>query len=206
MNKEESPERSALLKTMRLLALLALNRMKLKEQVSVMSRAGFDRNEIAGLLGTTPNSVSVRLNELKKEAISRVPVSCCRRCRCSPKAAKPAGVFGISRCLSRIRVWARRTWATCCRFAMSIPTRSRSRLVRRSSFSSRKRLIRIAFDRMISMGLLPLLGLRLTGVTGTPASTEERPLFLAAIFRRRGLDFGSLSSYVFSMRDILRWF
>lgn len=68
MKREESPEGSNLLKTMRLLALLAIDRMKLKEQVSVMSRAGFDRNEIADLLDTTPNSVSVRLNELKREA------------------------------------------------------------------------------------------------------------------------------------------
>lgn len=68
MKREESPEGINLLKTMRLLALLAIDRMKLKQQVSVMSRAGFDRNEIADLLDTTPNSVSVRLNELKREA------------------------------------------------------------------------------------------------------------------------------------------
>ncbi len=32
-----------------------------------MSRGGFDRNEIAELLGVTPNSVRVGLNELKRQ-------------------------------------------------------------------------------------------------------------------------------------------
>jgi len=68
MNTQNKRGRDDLDKTLKLLALVAVRDMTLKEQVSLLSRAGYDRNEIAELLGTSPNSVSVRLNELKKEA------------------------------------------------------------------------------------------------------------------------------------------
>ena len=62
----------------------------------------------------------------------------------------------------------------------------RSRFVRRVSFSSRKRLIRIAFDRMIGMGLLLRLGVWLLWGARDPSSTEEKPLLEAATFAERG--------------------
>ncbi len=68
MKSKKAHNESDLDKTLKLLALVAVKGMKLKEQVAFMSRAGFDRNQMAQLLGTTPNSISVRLNELKKEA------------------------------------------------------------------------------------------------------------------------------------------
>jgi hypothetical protein len=72
--KRNSQEvRSRLDKTLTLLVLVALRGMRLKEQVSLMSAAGFDRNEMARILGTTPNSVSVRLNELKREVCRQRP-------------------------------------------------------------------------------------------------------------------------------------
>ncbi len=38
-----------------------------KDQISILSFAGFQPKEIAELLGTTSNTVSVMLNKLKKE-------------------------------------------------------------------------------------------------------------------------------------------
>lgn len=38
----------------------------LKEQIRILSFAGFQPREIAEILGTTPNSVSVMLSKLKK--------------------------------------------------------------------------------------------------------------------------------------------
>lgn len=68
MTNKKKHEETELDKTLKLLALVAVRGMKLKEQVSFMSRAGFERNQMARLLGTTPNSISVRLSELKKES------------------------------------------------------------------------------------------------------------------------------------------
>jgi CRP-like cAMP-binding protein len=39
---------------------------KLKDQVHFLNRLGFDRNEVAAILGSTPGSVSVRMSERKK--------------------------------------------------------------------------------------------------------------------------------------------
>jgi len=63
MNRTES----SMERTLRLLAIAALDGKTFKKGVDLMSRAGFARNEIAAILGSTPNSVSVRLNELKGE-------------------------------------------------------------------------------------------------------------------------------------------
>lgn len=50
-----------------LLALLLIKDMKVQsEQIAVLSRAGFPSSEIAGLLGTTTNTVSVALYQLKR--------------------------------------------------------------------------------------------------------------------------------------------
>ncbi len=52
----------------RLLAILAVSDKKQRDQISVLSRAGLDRHEIAEILGTTPGTVSVELSNLKKSS------------------------------------------------------------------------------------------------------------------------------------------
>ena len=59
--------RSELEKTMRLLALTALEGKKQKDQIALLSRAGFGQKEIAEILGSTPKAISVRLAELRRE-------------------------------------------------------------------------------------------------------------------------------------------
>lgn len=50
-----------------LLALLLVKDMRGQaEQIAVLSRAGFKASEIAALLGTTPNAVSVAVYQQKK--------------------------------------------------------------------------------------------------------------------------------------------
>jgi hypothetical protein len=53
-------------KTLRLLALLALDGRKQKEQIRLLDRAGFVQSEIAQIVGSTPKAVSVRLAELRR--------------------------------------------------------------------------------------------------------------------------------------------
>jgi len=53
-------------KTLRLLALLALDGRKQKEQIWLLDRAGFVQSEIAQIVGSTPKAVSVRLAELRR--------------------------------------------------------------------------------------------------------------------------------------------
>ena len=55
-----------LAKAIRLLALLAVSDKKQREQISILSRAGLGRHEIAEILNTTPGTVSVELTALKK--------------------------------------------------------------------------------------------------------------------------------------------
>src|SRR5512143_3787060 len=64
--------------------------------------------------------------------------------------------------------------------------------------------MRIAFGRMIHMGLLLRLGLWSMAIAHDPGSTEEKPLFLAASFGERGSHSGSLSCEGCFTRDILR--
>lgn len=54
-------------KLVNLLALLLVQERKQPEQISLLNRAGFGRSEIAALLGTTPNTVSVQLSVQKRE-------------------------------------------------------------------------------------------------------------------------------------------
>ena len=61
-------ETSALEKTLRLLAILGLDGKTQKEQVRLLDKAQFGQSEIASLLGTTPNAISVRLAEVRKIA------------------------------------------------------------------------------------------------------------------------------------------
>jgi DNA-directed RNA polymerase specialized sigma24 family protein len=57
---------SQLEKTLRLLALVALEGKKQKEQIWLLDRAGFGQSEIADMLGSTPKAISVRLAELRR--------------------------------------------------------------------------------------------------------------------------------------------
>ncbi len=54
-------------KTLKLLALVALEGRKQKDQVALLDKAGFGQTEIAEVVGSTPKAVSVRLAEIRKE-------------------------------------------------------------------------------------------------------------------------------------------
>lgn len=55
-------------KTNKLLAILVLRDLGSKtEQINLLHETGFKPSEIAGLIGTTPNSVSVAINKLRKK-------------------------------------------------------------------------------------------------------------------------------------------
>jgi len=41
-----------------------------KEQIEVLAQAGLDRHAIAGIVGTTPGTVSVALSKAKKNAVA----------------------------------------------------------------------------------------------------------------------------------------
>lgn len=53
-------------KTLRLLALVALDGRKQKEQIRLLDKAGFGQSEIAEVLSSTPKAISVRLAELRR--------------------------------------------------------------------------------------------------------------------------------------------
>ncbi len=53
-------------KALKLVVLVAMENMPFKRQVWLMSKAGFQPTEIAELLGTTANSVNVRLSEMRR--------------------------------------------------------------------------------------------------------------------------------------------
>jgi hypothetical protein len=74
-------------KALKLLVLVAVKDMKLKEQVALMSKAGFDRNEMARLLESTPNSISVRLAELKSKEKGSETGSSAKTKRGAPRSA-----------------------------------------------------------------------------------------------------------------------
>lgn len=61
-------EADDLMKYMRLMALATLENQPLKRQISLLSKAGFGPSQIADILGTTSNSVNVRLSEMRKQA------------------------------------------------------------------------------------------------------------------------------------------
>ena len=64
----EEPKDSALEKTLRALLLIQMESMKQKQQIALLDKAGFGQSEIAGVIGSTPKAVSVRLAEIRKEA------------------------------------------------------------------------------------------------------------------------------------------
>jgi DNA-directed RNA polymerase specialized sigma24 family protein len=55
-------------KTLRALLLVSLDSLKQRPQIAILDKAGFGQTEIAEIIGSTPNAVSVRLAEIRKEA------------------------------------------------------------------------------------------------------------------------------------------
>ena len=55
-------------KVKRLLSILVTKGLKQREQIHALSRVGFSPKEIAELIGTTPNTVSVTLAQMRKQA------------------------------------------------------------------------------------------------------------------------------------------
>jgi len=73
---DESDERSEGLtafesKLVNLLALLLVQERKQADQITLLNRAGFRSAEIASLLGTTRNTVSVELSNQKRAKIRK---------------------------------------------------------------------------------------------------------------------------------------
>lgn len=63
MPNEEWPK---LEKAMKALMLTALRELGQKDQIDILDRAGFGQTEIADLIGTSSNTVSVRLAEIRR--------------------------------------------------------------------------------------------------------------------------------------------
>lgn len=64
-----SPNELTLIKIdqiLRILAVIATKGLKQREQIAVLNQAGLPPKDIAGLLGTTPNTVRVELVALRK--------------------------------------------------------------------------------------------------------------------------------------------
>ena len=53
----------------RLLALSVVDGKKQREQIRLLALAGLDRHEIAGLIGTTPLTVSVEISNMRKKGV-----------------------------------------------------------------------------------------------------------------------------------------
>jgi hypothetical protein len=60
--------KSELEKTLKALLLVSLESMKQKQQITTLDKAGFGPSEIAAMIGSTSNTVNVRLSEIRKEA------------------------------------------------------------------------------------------------------------------------------------------
>ena len=67
----KSEPRSELEKSLRLLALVAIEGRKQKDQIQLLQKAGFGQSEITDLLGSTPKAISVRLAELRNASRQR---------------------------------------------------------------------------------------------------------------------------------------
>jgi hypothetical protein len=66
MQGKDSELFSEIKKVVRLLSLIAVGDRKQIDQIERLSKAGFQPKEIAELLGTTANTVSVALTKIKK--------------------------------------------------------------------------------------------------------------------------------------------
>lgn len=64
---------SELRKIVRLLSILVTKDLSQREQIALLASAGFQPKEIAELIGTTPNTVSVTLHSVRKRAKSAKP-------------------------------------------------------------------------------------------------------------------------------------
>ena len=62
----DSEVTSRLDKIIRLLTLIATQNLSQKDKIVILSRAGFGPKDIADLIDTTPNTVSVTLTSLRK--------------------------------------------------------------------------------------------------------------------------------------------
>jgi hypothetical protein len=60
-------------KLVNLIALYVVQERKQSEQITILSRAGFRPAEIAALLGTTPNTVSVELSAQRRARKQKQP-------------------------------------------------------------------------------------------------------------------------------------
>lgn len=68
MNGQDQQEVLAeLRRIVRLLSLLATQNLNQRQQIEKLSAIGFQPKEIADLIGTTPNTVSVTLTSLRRE-------------------------------------------------------------------------------------------------------------------------------------------
>lgn len=60
-------------RTERLLAVMLVHGKKQVEQIALLTLAGFEPKDIADLLGTTPNTVSVTLSKARKAGRLKMP-------------------------------------------------------------------------------------------------------------------------------------
>lgn len=72
---ERTEKPSQLEKSLRLLALAALEGKNQKAQVALLDKAGFGQTEIADLLESTPKAISVRLAEIRRATRKQSKVS-----------------------------------------------------------------------------------------------------------------------------------
>jgi hypothetical protein len=69
--EKENKANGSLERTLRALLLVSLDSMKQRQQIMILDKAGFGQSEIAEIVGSTPNAVSVRHAEIRKEARER---------------------------------------------------------------------------------------------------------------------------------------
>ena len=70
---------SELRRISRLLTLLVTKNLSQKDKIALLSSAGLQPREIADLIGTTPNTVSVTLVQIRKEQAGRRPGRAAKR-------------------------------------------------------------------------------------------------------------------------------
>lgn len=58
--------RTELEKSLRALLLVSLDPLKQQQQIMILHKAGFGPSEIAAVIGSTSNTVNVRLSEIRK--------------------------------------------------------------------------------------------------------------------------------------------
>ena len=71
MEDVENQVLQELQKISRLMAVTSLRELTQRERIELLGTAGFPPREIADLLGTTPNTVSVALSKMKRRGKTR---------------------------------------------------------------------------------------------------------------------------------------